>query len=338
MVRLKDIAAAAGVSVMTVSKAMRNAPDISANTKTRIKLLAQQMGYVPDSAAQGLRSRTSRILGLLLPTIVNPVYARMVSAIEESAHEMGYDLIIAHTLNIQEREEACIRRLLARRVDGLFIVPVYRLEPTAPIYNEVYNRRIPTVILGQRSAFCQQFVNVEGDDLNGSYAMTKHLLELGHKRIAFLSGPMASPIAQERLEGYRRALREAGIEVDDKLVFSAGSTIEEGESAALQLINEGTQITAIQAVSDMVAIGAANTFLKQGAKIPDDISITGFGNILTSEHFKVPLTTVRQPKARLGRAAVELMKQYLHGHQPVSTRLSAAIVVRQSTGAPKILA
>ncbi|MDB6056798.1 MAG: HTH-type transcriptional regulator DegA [Verrucomicrobiales bacterium] len=323
---------------MTVSKAMRNAPDISANTKTRIKLLAQQMGYVPDSAAQGLRSRTSRILGLLLPTIVNPVYARMVSAIEESAHEMGYDLIIAHTLNIQEREEACIRRLLARRVDGLFIVPVYRLEPTAPIYNEVYNRRIPTVILGQRSAFCQQFVNVEGDDLNGSYAMTKHLLELGHKRIAFLSGPMASPIAQERLEGYRRALREAGIEVDDKLVFSAGSTIEEGESAALQLINEGTQITAIQAVSDMVAIGAANTFLKQGAKIPDDISITGFGNILTSEHFKVPLTTVRQPKARLGRAAVELMKQYLHGHQPVSTRLSAAIVVRQSTGAPKILA
>lgn len=320
---------------MTVSKAMRNAPDISANTKTRIKMLAQQMGYVPDSAAQGLRSRTSRLLGLLLPTIVNPVYARMVSAIEESAHEMGYDLIVAHTLNIQEREEACIRRLLARRVDGLFIVPVYRLEPTAPIYNEVYNRRVPTIILGQRSAFCQQFVNVEGDDLNGSYAVTKHLLELGHKRIAFLSGPMASPVAQERLEGYRRALREADIEVDDKLVYSAGSTIEEGESAALQMINEGTQITAIQAVTDMVAIGAANTFLKQGTRIPKDISVTGFGNILASEHFQVPLTTVRQPKARLGRAAVELMKQYLHGHQPVSTRLSAAIVVRQSTGAAK---
>jgi LacI family transcriptional regulator len=335
MVRLKDIAAAAGVSVMTVSKAMRNAPDISANTKTRIKMLAQQMGYVPDSAAQGLRSRTSRLLGLLLPTIVNPIYARMVSAIEESAHEMGYDLIVAHTLNIQEREEACIRRLLARRVDGLFIVPVYRLEPTAPIYSEVYNRRVPTVILGHRAAFCQQFVNVEGDDLHGSHAMTKHLLELGHQRIAFLSGSMASPAAQERLEGYRRALRESGIEVDDKLIFSAGGTIEEGESAALQMINECVYGTAIQAVNDMVAIGAANTFLKQGAKIPGDISITGFGNILTSEHFRIPLTTVRQPKARLGRAAVELMKQYLHGHQPVSARLSAAIITRQSTAAPK---
>ena len=321
---------------MTVSKAMRNAPDISANTKTRIKLLAQQMGYVPDSAAQGLRSRTTRLLGLLLPTIINPVFSRMVSAIEESAHEMGYDLIVAHTLNVQEREEACIRRLLARRVDGLFIVPVYRLEPTAPIYNEILNRRVPTILLGQRAPFCQQFVNVEGDDIQGSYSMTKHLLELGHKRIAFLSGPIASPLAQERLEGYRRALRDSGFEIDDKLIFSAGSTIEEGEAAALQMINEGTKATAIQAVNDMVAIGAANTFLRQGAKIPEDISITGFGNILTSEHYRIPLTTVRQPKARLGRAAVELMKQYLHGNQPASTRLSAAIVIRQSTGAPKV--
>ncbi len=337
-VRLKDIAFAAGVSVMTVSKAMRNAPDISASTKTRIKLLAQQMGYVPDSAAQGLRSRTTRLLGLLLPTIVNPVYARMVSAIEESAHEMGYDLIIAHTLNIQEREEACIRRLLARRVDGIFVVPVYRLEPTAPIYTELFNRRVPTIILGQRAPFCANFVNVEGDDLQGSFAMTKHLLELGHKRIAFLSGPMASPQAHERIEGYRRALRETDIEPDDKLIFAGGSTIEEGEAAALQIINEAVQVTAIQAVNDMVAIGAANTFLRQGAKIPEDMSIAGFGNTLASEHFRIPLTTVRQPKARLGRAAVELMKQYLHGNQPVPARLSAAVVIRQSTAPPKQVA
>jgi DNA-binding LacI/PurR family transcriptional regulator len=275
------------------------------------------------------------LLGLLLPTIINPVYARMVSAIEESAHEMGYDLIVAHTLNIPEREEACIRRMLARRIDGLFVVPVYRLEPTAPIYTELFNRRVPTVILGQRAPFCAQFVNVEGDDLSGSYATTKHLLELGHKRIAFLAGPMMSPVAQERLEGYRRALREVGIEPDDKLVFSAGSTIEEGESAALQIINESTEVTALQAVNDMVAIGAANTFLRQGAKIPEDISVCGFGNILASEHFRIPLTTVRQPKARLGRAAVELMKQYLHGNQPVPARLSSAIVIRQSTAPPK---
>jgi DNA-binding LacI/PurR family transcriptional regulator len=335
MIRLKDIAAAAGVSVMTVSKAMRNEHDISAATKTRIKLLAQQMGYVPDSAAQGLRSRTTRMLGLLLPTIVNPVFARMVASIEESAHEMGYDLIIAHTLNIPEREEACIRRLLARRVDGLFIVPVYRLEPNAPIYDEILKRNVPTIVLGQRAAFCSQFPNVESNDIDGSHSVTQHLLQLGHKRIAFLAGPMMSPQAQERLEGYRRALREANIEPDDKLIFSAGGTIEEGEKAALQMINEGSDATAIQGVNDMVAIGAANAFLGQGAKIPQDISVAGFGNILTSEYYRIPLTTVRQPKMRMGRAAVELMKQALYGTQPAPVRLSATLVIRQSSGPPK---
>src|SRR4051794_3219755 len=117
MVRLKDIAQHAGVSVMTVSKALRDAPDISGATKTRIKGLAQQMGYVPDSMAQGLRNRTTRLLGLVLSTVANPIFARTVSAIEERAHELGYDLILAHTLNLVEREEACIRRLLSRRVD-----------------------------------------------------------------------------------------------------------------------------------------------------------------------------------------------------------------------------
>ncbi len=266
MVRLKDIAAQAGVSVMTVSKALRGAPDISAQTKTRIKLLAQQVGYVPDSMAQGLRSRTTKLLGLVLSTVTNPIYARTISAIEEGAHELGYDLILTHTLNIPEREDACIRRLLSRRVDGLFIFPVYRMAPTAPIYEELFQRQIPTVVLGHRAPFCSQFHNVETDDVTGSYLITRHLLELGHKRIAFLCGPTAAPWAQERLEGYRRALREAQIERDDRLTFAAGSWIEEGEKAALQALNESPSMTAIQAANDLVAIGAANVFLNQGVK------------------------------------------------------------------------
>ena len=229
MVRLKDIAAQAGVSVMTVSKCMRGASDISAETKTRIKVLAQQMGYMPDSMAQGLRNRSTKLLGLVLSTVTNPIFARTVSAIEEGAHEMGYDLILAHSLNIQEREEACIRRLLSRRVDGLFIFPVYRLAPTAPIYEELWHRQTPTVILGQRAPFCSQFFNVETDDQNGSYLMTKHLLELGHKKIAFLAGTGGSPWAQERLDGYRRALREAEIEPDDRLVYTAGPPLKKAK-------------------------------------------------------------------------------------------------------------
>jgi LacI family transcriptional regulator len=332
MVRLKDIAAQAGVSVMTVSKSLRGAPDISAATKVRIKGMAQQMGYMPDSMAQGLRNRTTKLLGLILPSVTNPVYVRTVAAIEEGAHEWGYDLILAHSLNSPDREEACIRRLLSRRVDGLFIFPANRLSPTAPVYEELWQRQTPTVILGQRPPFCAQFLSV---DLTGAHLMTKHLLELGHKEIAFLSGASGSPWAQERLEGYRRALREAAIEPDDRLIFTAGSTLEDGEKTAVQLINEAATMTAIQAATDLVAMGAANVFLNQGVKIPEDLSVAGFGNIMMSQHFRVPLSTVRQPKLRLGIAAIEAMQKLRRGEHPEPNRLPVEIIVRASTARPK---
>src|ERR1700759_3184946 len=161
MIRLKDIALRAGVSVMPVSKVLRDAPDISANTKARVKLLARQMGYVPDSNAQTLRTRTSKFLGIIIPSIVDPSFARVVLAIEERAHDLGYELILAQTLNQEAREEECIQRLLSRRVDGLFISPVYRLRPDAPIYQTLQARGTPVVILGHNAPFCQQFVNVE---------------------------------------------------------------------------------------------------------------------------------------------------------------------------------
>lgn len=320
---------------MTVSKALRDAHDISASTKARIRALAEQMGYTPDSVAQGLRSKTTRLFGLVISAMTNPVFARVVMAIEEQAFQMGYDVIVAHSLNQPDREQAIIRRLLSRRIDGLFIVPVYRLDPTAAIYEELLKRNTPTVLLGHRAPFCEKFVNVETDDISASFAATKHLIELGHRRIAFFAGPAAAPSSQERLEGYRRALREAGLEPDDKLIFNAGGTIEEGEKAALQMLNESPGATAIQAVNDLVAIGAATILLGQGLRIPDDFSLVGFGNILVSEHFRVPLTTIRQPKLRLGTAAMESMMKLLGGTRPGTKRLSGEIVIRQSTGAPR---
>lgn len=334
MVRLKDIAAQAGVSVMTVSKVMRDAPDISAATKVRIRALAEQMGYTPDSIAQGLRNKTTKLLGLVISAVTNPIFARVVMAIEEQAHQLGYDVILAQTLNQPEREQAVIRRMLSRRVDGLFITPVYRLEQTAPIYEELVKRALPTVLLGHRAPFCSSFVNVETDDISASFAATRHLLELGHQRIAFLAGPNAAPSSVERLEGHRRALREAGVEFDERLIFHAGSTIEEGEKAALQMLQESPNATAVQAVNDLVAIGAANVFLGQGLKIPGDISLVGFGNVLISEHFRVPLTTIRQPKLRLGTAAMDSMLKLIGGTRPPTKRLSGEIVIRQSSGAP----
>ncbi len=333
-VRLKDIAAQAGVSVMTVSKVMRDAPDISAATKARIRLLAQQMGYTPDTMAQSLRTRTTKLLGLVISTVTNPIFSRIVLALEERAHELGYNLILAQHLLNPEREETIIRRLLARRVDGLFLSPVYRLSPRAAAYDEIRQRGTPTVILGHPASFCSGLVSVETEDLRASAAITKHLIDQGHRRIAFFAGPAASPAAQERLEGYRRALREAHLEADDRLVFTAGNLVEDGERAALQMLNENIRPTAIQAFNDLTAIGASTLLLKQGLRIPGDISVTGFGNILLSEHFRVPLTTVRQPKFRLGIAAMELMQKLLHGEPAESRRLEAEIILRSSVGRP----
>jgi LacI family transcriptional regulator len=332
MVRLKDIAARAGVGVMTVSKALRDKHDVSPETKTRVKLVAQQLGYVPNSSAQGLRTRTTKLFGIVVSTFTSPIFSRVVLAIEERAYELGYDVLIAQSLDIPEREEACVNRFLARRVDGLFIVPAYRMATEARIYQELLARKVPTVVLGHTVPFCNQFVNVESDDMTGSYQATQHLLNLGHKRIAFFSGPPGTPWTQERFEGYRRALREAGLDVDDKLVFQAGRSIEDGAKAALQMINEGSDATAVQTVNDTLAVGCTETLLKQGLKIPADISVVGFGNILMSQHFTVPLTTSRQPKYRLGSAAVEAMQQLIKGKRPDSKRLAAELVIRASSG------
>jgi LacI family transcriptional regulator len=228
-----------------------------------------------------------------------------------------------------------IRRLLSRRVDGLIISPVYRLAPVAPIYQELQESETPVVILGHRAPFSAAFPSVETEDVLGSEIATRHLLELGHRGIAFLAGPSVAPWAQERLEGYKRALRDQSIEPDEHLVFSAGGSIEDGRNAALQMLGEGVKATAIQAATDMIAIGASSVLLKQGWKIPDDISVIGFGNVLLSDHLTVPLTTIRQPKFRLGKAAMETLRKLLK-HEPVdSQRLPCELIIRQSTGAPK---
>jgi len=334
MVRLKDISVRAGVSIMTVSKALRDAKDVSAATKARIRQIAEAMGYVPDTAARGLRTNTTKLFGVVVSSVMNPVFASIVSAIEENSFENGYEIVLLHSFNEPAREERCLRRLLSRRVDGLFISPAYRMESEARIYQTLAARGTPTLLLGHPANFCHGFPFVTPDDLVGSYQATQHLLKLGHRRIAFLCGKMTAPWATERFEGYRRALREAGLEVDEKLVFDAGSKIEDGAKAATHMLNENCKATAIQAVNDLVAVGCANTLQQQGWKIPGDVSLIGFGNVLIAEHFRVPLTTMRQAKFRLGAAAVEMMMKLLRGERPDSRRIPAELVVRQSTAAP----
>lgn len=336
MVRLKDIAERAGVSIMTVSKVLRDAPDISAATKARVRALASEMGYVPHAMAAGLRTRATRLLGLILPGVVDPIFARVIMALEDRAFEHGFDLFLAHTLGKPEREELVIRRLLARRIEGLFVLPVPRLGSAPTIYAELTRLRLPLVVLGPPPAACTGFARVSADEATASREVTRHLLDLGHRRIAFLAGPTVSPSAQARLDGFRRALRDAGVEPDDRLILHAGSTIDDGFQATLELIRESLGVTALQAVDDLVAIGAIKALQSQRIRVPEEVSVAGFGNILTAEHGRVPLTTIRQPKFRLGLEAMDLMQHLLRGGAPETRTLRAELIARESTAAPAV--
>jgi LacI family transcriptional regulator len=331
MVQLKHIAERAGVSLMTASKALRDKPDVAPGTKAKIKHIADQMGYVPDRCGQYLRGRRTYLIGICAPTATDPTVTPTIAGIHEFVYGLAYDLMLTTTQNSAEREEAAINRMIGRQVEGLFIIPTYRLPPEAPAYRRLTESQIPTIVIGQTAQFCHGFVNVQGDDLAASQTVTRHLIALGHKRIAFLTGLLSEPWAEERLEGYRRGLREVGLDVDDRLVFHAGRTIEDGARAASEMIAACSDATAIQAVTDLVAIGCAEIFVQHGYTIPKDISITGFGNIQLSEHCRVPLTTICQPKYRLGVVAAQMMSQMLAGRRPQPQRLPADLLVRASS-------
>lgn len=316
---------------MTVSKALRDAPDISQQTKQKIKKIADELGYVPNFMARSLRNRKTLILGLVISSVTNPFFSRVIMAVEEKAFETGYDLLLAQTYNSIEREEKILTRLMARNVDGILISPVYRLEPVSKVYDELFEKNIPTVLLGHPADFCQKFPAVVSNDLELSYNATKYLLSLGHRRIAFFASHGFHPWSTYRLNGYTRALNEAGIEIDERLILAVGSKIEDGYAAAEQIISEGVEFTAIQAVNDLVAIGAMNCLFKKGIKVPEKVSIVGFGNILISENCRVPLTTINQPKYRLGSAAFDMLILKMLGKTVESKSLDGELIIREST-------
>ncbi|MBM3822880.1 MAG: LacI family transcriptional regulator [Verrucomicrobia bacterium] len=333
-VRLLDIASRAKVSIMTVSKAMRDEPDISSATKSKIKLLAQQMGYVPNSAAASLRNTRTRLLGVVLPSLSHPYWIRVLSGIEEEAHARGYHLLVGQTLQRAEREEQVLRGFFARNADGFLVAPVYRLAAQAPVYQFLAAQGTPAVVLGQRALFCADFPNVECGDLQAGERATRHLLELGHRHIAFFAGPVVSPQSQERYEGYRRALREAGLTQDDKCLYNAGTSMEEGEAAALQFLHERCAATAIVAINDMVAAGVMSVLTQQGISVPRQVSVVGAGNFHFSDKLPSPLTTMHLPKFSLGTAAVDLLLKQLEGHRVESKRLPCELIARASTAPP----
>lgn len=338
MATLKDIAQALNLSVMAVSKALRDAPDISAATKARVQAEALKRHYVPNQAARNLRLRQTRLLGLLIPNINNSYYANLVWGIERQAEAFGFQVLLSHSLDQADCELTEVNRLLARQVDGILMVPAVRWQNRFATLERLRQASVPVVMLDRYPAGAEQFPQaswVVAKNQSGVELATKHLLELGHKEILYFSGPNGSSASAARFSGYQTTMRRSPAGHSDRRVFLAGDTIEAGRKAMSQALSEQTPFTAIITFNDLVAIGAAEVLEQQGYRIPNKVSLVGFGDGMIAANFRVPLTTVRVPQIELGTVAVRLLNELLEGKQVDPQELPVELVVRYSTAKVK---
>lgn len=334
MSTLKEIATSLNLSVMAVSKALRDAPDISVSTKARVQAEARRRNYIPNRAAQNLRSRRSGLIGVVVPNINHTYYSHLVWGIERQAEAVGLQILLGHSLDRAENEMREVQKLIARQVEALLLVPAVRWQHRLATLELVRTGGIPTVLLDAYPAGAENFPHVSWvvcDDQRGAQLATEHLLQLGHREILFLAGPNGSSSSAGRFSGYRRALLEAGVEYTDTRVYLAGKDIDSGHKAIGQALSEKAPFTAVVAHNDSVAIGAIDTLLQQGFRIPEDISVIGFGDGILAANFRVPLTTVRVPQIEMGEAAVRLALDLQKGEAVQPRQLPVEIIVRSST-------
>jgi DNA-binding LacI/PurR family transcriptional regulator len=319
---------------MAVSKALRDAPDISVATKARVQAEARKRNYVPNRAAQNLRLRKSGLIGIVVPQINHTYYSHLVWGAELQADALGLQVLLGHSLDRADNEMAQVQKLISRQVEALLLVPAVRWQHRLATLELVRASGIPTVLLDAYPAGAENFPNVSwvvSDDQRGGQLATEHLLELGHRDILFLAGPNGSSSSAGRFIGYQRALAAANVAYSDTRVYLADKDISSGRKAMAQALSEKARFTAVVAHNDSVAIGAAETMLQQGFRIPEDVSIVGFGDGILAENFRVPLTTIHVAQTQMGEAAVRLALELQKGEAVQPRKLPVEITVRAST-------
>lgn len=337
MVTLKQIAANLGLSTMAVSKALRDAPDISAATKERVRQEASRLSYIPNRNARSLRGGASGLLGVILPALNEPYASNILSGIEQEASARGYEILIASSQNLIEQEMREVTRMFERQVEALFIFSLTRNQHRSPILDAAQRYRTPLIFLDHYPADAVHYARtgwVVVDSQRGGALAAEHLLELGHRQIIYLSGPPTVSAAADHLTGFRRALQKAGLPFPDSHAFLAGLDIQSGRQAMARALSEEVPFTAVVAASDAVAIGACHTLRQQGWDIPGDVSIMGFGDGLLAANLATPLTTVRHPQVDLGREAFHLWQRQADSERFNGKTLPVELIVRESTRPP----
>ena len=329
-VSIKDIARVANVSYSTVSRALNDNPRVQAQTKARIQRIASEMGYLPSAVGRSLVTRRTRTIGIVVSTITDLFYAEVIDAIEETGFNHGYAVFLANSGGVPQRELAAIRALRERWVDGLIVVSCCSSK------EELCAERvidIPVVVINNAHRDHIGY-SIEVDNVAGGQAATRHLLQLGHRRISHIVGPTTEWDAVERHSGYKQAMQAYGLTVDPALIVRGNSRPKGGIEAMKRLLALPAPPTAVFCYNDATALGAVRAARDAGLRIPQDLSVVGFDDIDLASYLEPPLTTVAQPRRAMGERAVEMILALLAGGPSVADcMLPGKLVVRGSTAA-----
>jgi DNA-binding LacI/PurR family transcriptional regulator len=335
-VTIKDIAKELGLSPSTVSRALKDHPDISSETKRAVNDLARKLKYKPNEIALSLKHSRSNIIGVIIPEIVHYFFSSVISGIDDLAYANDYNVMVAQTNEDFEREVHCAHGMLSSRVAGVLVSISKNTKDCDHLMNLEQNG-IPVVFFDR---VCDQ-TNIDKvivDDFEGAYRAVEHLIKTGCKRIAHYAAGQHLLIGRNRQNGYLHALFKNGIPVDDNLIFKCDD-YKEGLELTEKLIRSGRIPDAIFAVNDMTAIGAMVAIKNMGLKIPDDISIVGFTNGLISNITEPPLSTIEQHGYEMGQIAVRLLLNRLatssEDYNPEIRVLKTDLILRGTTKALK---
>jgi LacI family repressor for deo operon, udp, cdd, tsx, nupC, and nupG len=326
--RMKEVAALAGVSVATVSRALAGSPLVNAETREAVERAVRQAGYTINQAGRGLRLQVSHRILVLLPTLSNPFFAEIVQALDEKAQKSGFSVLVGSTEGSLEREDRLARQLLSGAADGLVLL-TGRL-PQALRRSMAAGHRIVAV----SEQVPDSWIPLVGiDNKEAAQDATRHLIELGHRRIAHIAGPRGNILTRLRLAGYRAALRAHGLPFDPDLVVGSDFTVEAGSRAIQQLLQRAPRPTAVFCANDDTAFGAMAVAKQGGLAVPADLSLVGFDDIGYAAFSDPPLTTIRQPRRRFGQLAAAILLDEVPAGE--SLTLPYEMVLRRSTTAPR---
>jgi DNA-binding LacI/PurR family transcriptional regulator len=338
-ITIKDIAKRAGVAHSTVSRALRGSPLIAADTAARIQQLAAEMGYRPSAAARSLKTSRSQVLGVVVSSLDDPFFSEILRGIDDCAQESEYSLFVAASQHDPERERKIVQALVEHRADGVIICSAPFSARQARLLLD-YGR--PIVVVNNQSVEDYRY-SIFHDDLDGSRQLTRYLIGLGHRRIAYLGNACSGRTTLDRLSGYQQELACAGLTVPPGYVHQAPGG---GPAAGLEALEHFLALperpTALVCFNDMMAVGVLQGLGRAGLRVPADCSVTGFDNIVFSAYTCPPLTTFDQPKYSIGAEAARLILDLLRAPAgqvasgPEIRLLQGRLLVRQSTAPPPL--